>query len=245
MSVNSEGLYSASYPISREICNNPESITPTGNVVYFTSDKGLMAVSGGSVRCVSPQLSGSNTTFSAVPVSFLTFVRNAFLAYDYRNSLLYIYNADQYYAYVYNLLDGTFATTSIRSNSTKRAVSNYPDTLLQDDKNNVYSFSKIPDVQDDTRTYEGVFITRPLKLGSSLQLKTIHQILHLFDTANGKIALRIYGSNDCRNWCELHSLHGKPWKYYTLSYRLSNMLATDAFAGTVVDFQTLFTGKMR
>ncbi len=245
MSVNSEGLYSASYPISREICNNPESITPTGNVVYFTSDKGLMAVSGGSVRCVSPQLSGSNTTFSAVPVSFLTFVRNAFLAYDYRNSLLYIYNADQYYAYVYNLLDGTFATTSIRSNSTKRAVSNYPDTLLQDDKNNVYSFSKIPEVQDDTRTYEGVFITRPLKLGSSLQLKTIHQILHLFDTANGKIALRIYGSNDCRKWCELHSLHGKPWKYYTLSYKLSNMLATDTFAGTVVDFQPLFTKKMR
>lgn len=99
--------------------------------------------------------------------------------------------------------------------------------------------------RNPTTLYSGTFTTRPLKLGSSLQLKTIHQILHLFDTANGKIALRIYGSNDCRNWCELHSLHGKPWKYYTLSYKLSNMLATDAFAGTVVDFQPLFTEKMR
>ena len=245
LSVNSEGLYSASYPISREVCNNPESITPTGNVVYFTSDKGLMAVSGGPVRCVSPQLSGANPPYSDATVSFLTFVRNAFLAYDYRDSLLFIYNVSYDYAYVYNLLDGTFATISLGSKRIQRAVSNYPDTLLQDADNNVYSFSKIPVAQADTQTYSGTFTTRPLKLGSSIQLKTIHQIVHLFNSADGTLKLRVYASNDCRNWVELHSLHGKPWKYYRFSYTLSNISASDTFAGTVIDFAPRFTNKIR
>lgn len=245
LSVNSEGLYSASYPISREVCNNPESITPTGNVVYFTSDKGLMAVAGGTVRCVSPQLSGANPPYSDGTVSFLTFVRNAFLAYDYRDSLLFIYNVSYDYAYVYNLLDGTFATVSLGTKSIQRSVSNYPDTLLQDADNNVYSFSKIPVAQADTQTYSGTFTTRPLKLGSSIQLKTIHQIVHLFNSADGTLKLRVYASNDCRNWVELHSLHGKPWKYYRFSYTLSNISASDTFAGTVIDFAPRFTNKIR
>lgn len=245
LSVNSEGLYSASYPISREVCNNPESITPTGNVVYFTSDKGLMAVSGGSVRCVSPQLSGANPPYSDATVSFLTFVRNAFLAYDYRDSLLFIYNVSYDYAYVYNLLDGTFATISLGSKRIQRAVSNYPDTLLQDAGYIVYSFSKIPVAQDDTNVYSGTFTTRPLKLGSSIQLKTIHQIVHLFNSSGGTLNLHVYASNDCRNWVELHSLHGKPWKYYRFSYTLSNISASDTFAGTVIDFAPRFTNKIR
>lgn len=244
LSVNSEGLYSASYPISREVCNNPESITPTGNVVYFTSDKGLMAVSGGTVRCVSPQLSGANPPYSDATDSFLTFVRNAFLAYDYRDSLLFIYNVSYDYAYVYNLLDGTFATISL-SNRIWRAVSNYPDTLLQDSDNNVYSFSKIPVAQSDLQTYSGTFTTRPLKLGSSIQLKTIHQIVHLFNSAGGTLKLTVYASNDCHSWNQLYSLHGKPWKYYRFRYDLTNISASDTFAGTVIDFTPRFTNKIR
>ena len=245
LSVNSEGLYSASYPISREVCNNPESITPTGNVVYFTSDKGLMAVSGGTVRCVSPQLSGANPPYSDATVSFLTFVRNAFLAYDYRDSLLFIYNVSYDYAYVYNLLDGTFATISLGSKRIQRAVSNYPDTLLQDSNNNVYSFSKIPVAQSDSQTYSGTFTTRPLKLGSSIQLKTIHQIVHLFNSAGGTLKLTVWASNDCHSWNKLYSLHGKPWKYYRFRYTLSNISASDTFAGTVIDFIPRFTNKIR
>lgn len=245
LSVNSEGLYSASYPISREVCNNPASITPTGNVVYFTSDKGLMAVSGGTVRCVSPQLSGANPPYSDATVSFLTFVRNAFLAYDYRDSLLFIYNVSYDYAYVYNLLDGTFATISLGSKRIQRAVSNYPDTLLQDSSNNVYSFSKIPVAQSDSQTYSGTFTTRPLKLGSSIQLKTIHQIVHLFNSAGGTLKLTVWASNDCHSWNKLYSLHGKPWKYYRFRYTLSNISASDTFAGTVIDFTPRFTNKIR
>ncbi len=247
MSVNSEGLYSASYPMSREVCNNPASITPTGSLVFFTSAKGLMAVSGGNVSCVSTQLQGRNPSPQFLTLgdgNFIKFLSGSFLAYDYRDSLLHIINPTKKYEYVYSIPDGTFAKAKL-SDWVLTTANAYPDSLIQLIDGTVLSLNSKPDINDDTTLYSGTFTTRPLKLGSSLQLKTIHQILHLFDTANGKIALRIYGSNDCRNWCELHSLHGKPWKYYTLSYKLSNMLATDAFAGTVVDFQPLFTKKMR
>ena len=204
-----------------------------------------MAVSGGTVRCVSPQLSGANPPYSDATVSFLTFVRNAFLAYDYRDSLLFIYNVSYDYAYVYNLLDGTFATISLGSKRIQRAVSNYPDTLLQDSSNNVYSFSKIPVAQSDSQTYSGTFTTRPLKLGSSIQLKTIHQIVHLFNSAGGTLNLTVWASNDCHSWNKLYSLHGKPWKYYRFRYTLSNISASDTFAGTVIDFTPRFTNKIR
>lgn len=247
MSVNSEGLYSASYPMSREVCNNPASITPTGSLVFFTSDKGLMAVSGGNVSCVSTQLQGRNPSPQFLTLgdgNFIKFLSGSFLAYDYRDSILHILNPKQKYEYVYSIPDGTFAKAEL-SDRVLTTANAYPDSLIQLVNGTVLSLNSKPAINDDTTLYSGTFTTRPLKLGSSLQLKTIHQILHLFDTANGKIALRIYGSNDCRKWCELHSLHGKPWKYYTLSYKLSNMLATDAFAGTVMDFQPLFTNKMR
>ena len=35
MSVNAEGLYSSIHPISREVCNNADYITPNDKVVYF------------------------------------------------------------------------------------------------------------------------------------------------------------------------------------------------------------------
>lgn len=246
MSVNAEGLYASSYPISREVCNNAASITPTGKLVFFTSAKGLMAVSGGTVACMSEQLRGRNPArfVTLGDGNFLGFLDNALLAYDYRDSLLHILNTKESYEYVYSITDRTFAKNKL-GGSVIAVANAYPDNLVQLADGSVFSLASKPDMNADEERYEGTFTTRPLKLGSSLQLKTIHRILHLFDSEEGTIALRLYGSNDCRNWCELKSLHGKPWKYYTLSYKLGNMLATDAFAGTVVDFQTLFPDKIR
>ena len=246
MSVNAEGLYASSYPISREVCNNAASITPTGKLVFFTSAKGLMAVSGGTVACMSEQLRGRNPSrfVTLGDGNFLGFLDNALLAYDYRDSLLHILNTKESYEYVYSIADRTFAKNKL-GGSVIAVANAYPDNLVQLADGTVFSLASKPDMNADEERYAGTITTRPLKLGSSLQLKTIHRILHLFDSEDGTIALRLYGSNDCRNWCELKSLHGKPWKYYTLSYELGNMLATDAFAGTVVDFQALFPDKIR
>lgn len=246
MSVNSEGLYSASYPISREVCNESSPLVPTDRLVFFTSKKGLMAASGGSVACMSEQLKGrtSNGTDITSEGRFLDFIKDCMIAYDYRDSLLRIYNKSKSYQYIYNMVDRTF---SVASNDVfvKSVVNDYPDNLIQDTEGNVYTLTGKPDVFDDNRLYNGQIITRPLKLGGSMILKSIRDIKNLCDTINGTLQLEIFGSNDCREWTQLTSTGGKPYKYYTFKYTFRNFLAGDSFAGTVVEIQRRREDKMR
>lgn len=246
MSVNSEGLYSASHPISREVCNEDSPFVPTDRLVYFTSKRGLMASSGGQVACMSEQLKGRTPRnfISVGDGKFLEFLANCLIAYDYRDSLLRIFSQDKDYQYIYSMVDKTFSIAN--SGMTAKAVVNdYPDNLIQDIDGNVYSLMAKPDINDDTDSYRGSFTTRPLKLGGSMNLKSLRAVKHLFDSDNGKIAMEIYGSNDCKHWNKLISLGGKPWKYFTFKYALTNFKATDSFAGSIVEVQNRREDKIR
>lgn len=246
LSVNSEGLYSSSYPVSREVLNENSPLVPTDRLVYFASKKGLMAASGSQVACMSEQLRGRTPRnfISVGDGKFLEFLANCLIAYDYRDSLLRIFCQDKDYQYIYNMVDKTFSI--VNSGMTVKAVVNdYPDNLIQDISGNVYSLMAKPDINDDTDNYRGSITTRPLKLGGSMNLKSLRAVKHLFDSDNGKIAMEIYGSNDCKHWCKLISLGGKPWKYFTFKYALTNFKATDSFAGSIVEVQNRREDKIR
>lgn len=246
MSVNSEGLYSASYPISREVCNESSPLVPTDRLVFFTSKKGLMAASGGSVACMSEQLKGRTSNGADITSEgrFLDFIKDCMIAYDYRDSLLRIYNKSKSYQYIYNMVDRTFSVAS-GNIFVKAVVNDYPDNLIQDTEGNVYTLTGKPDVFDDDRLYDGKIITRPLKLGGSMILKSIRDVKNLCDTINGTLRLEIFGSNDCRKWTQLTSTGGKPYKYYLIKYFFNNFLAGDSFAGSVVEIQRRREDKMR
>lgn len=238
MSVNTEGLYSASYPISRDVCNNAASVTPTDNAVFFTTDKGLMAITGGQATLVSAQLTGHpSATFSAITdCDFTSFLSSCLIAYDYRNALLHIYAKDKTCHWVYSLTGKTFAICD-DGYSVTAAVQSYPDFLIQDNTDGIRSFSAIPLPTTDTNAYSGSFTTRPLKFEGSLIRKSLQRIRHIFDSANGYIQLTIYASDDCRHWMRLTSLHGKPWKFFVFKYTFSGFLAIDAYSASVVDYQ--------
>lgn len=246
LSVNSEGLYSRAYPISREVCNEDSPLVPTDRLVFFASKKGLMAASGGSVACMSEQMRGrvprNFATFGEG--KFLDFLKDCFIAYDYRDSILRIFSKGKSYQYIYNMVDRTFSM--VNSGIEAQAVVNdYPDNLIQDTNGNVYSLTAKPDINEDTESYSGSFTTRPLKLGGSMTLKSLRAVKHLFDSDEGTIGLEIYGSNDCKHWCKLPSLAGKPWAYFTFKYTLQNFKAADAFAGSIVEVQSRREDKMR
>jgi len=246
LSVNSEGLYSASYPISREVCLENSPLVPTDRLIFFASKKGLMAASGGSVGCMSELLRGRvPRNFAELGEGkFLNFLENCLIAYDYRDSLLRIFCKGKAYQYIYNMVDKTFSM--VNSGITAQAVVNdYPDNLVQDTDGNVYSLTGKPDINDDEEKYSGHITTRPLKLGGSMTLKSLRAIKNLVDTDDGKISTEIWGSNDCRHWCKLISLGGKPWKYFTIKYTLKDFKAVDSFAGSVVEVQSRREDKMR
>lgn len=56
MSISSDGRLSGRHPISRDVCINPESITPIDNAIVFASKRGLMLISGSTSVCISEQL---------------------------------------------------------------------------------------------------------------------------------------------------------------------------------------------
>ena len=262
MSVTSEGLYGSVHPISREVCNNPDSITPTDRLVYFTSDKGLMAISGGTAKCVSTSMSGKipKNFKKLLTESFLDFLKNCIIAYDYRDSLLRIYkkskgwfknesgeqdfDENEKIYYIYNMVDGTFGMSVVDAPIDKIA-NDYPDNVVQDIAMSIFTLTGKPDINEDTESYSGSFTTRPLKLGGSMTLKSLRAVKHLFDSDEGTIGLEIYGSNDCKLWCKLPSIGGKPWKYFTFKYTLQNFKAADSFAGSIVEVQSRREDKMR
>ena len=245
MSVNTQGIYTSVHPMSREVAleSNP-CLTQTDGAVFFASEKGLMVVVGNQVKCVSEQLSGKK-----VPLwfeSFVDFLRGAVIAYDYRDSMLWMFKNPYRAALVYSIKSGTFARfdSSIPIIST---VNYYPDYLIQQGTTwHVYSMLNRLDINEDDSEYTGSIVTRPLKLENALALKSITQVRHIHDmNASATLSFHILASNNLKDWVELSSLRGTPWKYYKFSYDFNHLKATDRFSGTVVVTEERRTNKLR
>lgn len=153
MEVDNTGLYQSVYPMSREVCINPNGIIQTDGAVFFVSKKGLMMIAGNDVRCMSEQMDGVvfniasklgqvalNTEWQSIldrctdTNTFLDYIRDegVLMAYDYVDSRIIIQNDFYTYAYVYNIKDGTISKTTLPAGMTN-VVNNYPDYLMQGD----------------------------------------------------------------------------------------------------------------
>ena len=250
MELNSTGLFVSIHPMSREVCNNEKSITQTDGAVFFSSEKGLMVVDGNDVKCVSSQLSGREASFTGEISmgNFHDYMYNSIIAYDYRDSLLWIINSQRSsntdYCYIYSIKNGTFGKFHFGGYVISNVINKYPDFLVQDNNGNIHTLTGRPNINIDSNTYGGKIITRPMKFENALALKSLLQIRHITNM-QGVLKLRIFASNNLNKWVELHSLGGMPWKYYRFAYSFENMMATDRFAGSVVITQERRTDKLR
>lgn len=260
LQTNSEGLYSMVHPMSREICNNEKSIIETDGLVFFTSEKGLMMINGSQVTCVSEQLSGKypktdetiykGTLSDSISISFKDFLRNCFIAYDYRDSLLWIMN-DQYdYLYLYSIKDGTFAVKT--GSWYERCINDYPDTLLQAASGGVYSLLERDDINFDGAAYTCELITRPMKWENSTALKTLSRVKMVYDQNSGgkqvsgkTNIIYVYASNDCKTWTRVKSLRGRGFKYWKFVIQLKKIRAVDTFSGVLINTQERYTNRIR
>ena len=259
MSVDNTGLFKDIHPMSREVCNNAGSITQTDGAVFFTSEKGLMVVVGSEVKCVSEQLSGRETNFTGEIAmgNIRDYMKDCFIAYDYRDSLLWIFNNSRThvvsgqtvpfntdYCYVYAIKSGTFGKYRF-ANAITNVVNNYPDYLLQSGST-LFSLTGRQNINLDTDPYSGLMITRPMKLENGLALKSLMQIKNLRQFSSGAtLQLTLYASNDCEHWVQIPSLRGTPFKYWRFRFDFTQMKATDRYAGTIVITQERRIDKLR
>jgi hypothetical protein len=244
--LKDDGTYVRSDEIQREVAleNNP-CITETDGPVFFASNRGLMVLTGNTVKCVSEQLAGKSDT------PFKTFMQSAFIAYDYRDALLWIFNNNNSTCWIYNIKTGTYSHYDFGTgNTVTNAVNSYPDYLLQIGTT-VYSLLERPDINADstsgtTNTYTCKIVSRPMKFENSLALKSLIRVRNIYQLSpNATIALRVYVSNNLDNWMEIHSLTGMPWKYFKFEYNFTLMRAVDHFDGAVIVTQERRTNKLR
>jgi hypothetical protein len=232
MSVDNTGMYQSVRPLSRELCNNVHSITQTDGEIFFSSERGLMCITGSQVTCVSKQLSGNGT--------FREFLKRSVIAYDCRDNMLWISNGGQK-SMVYSIGSGAFGEVT---GGFGHVVQSYPDALLLQGSD-VYSLLERPNPSDDETGYDVTMRTRPMKLENGLGMKTLLKIVHISTLTNAELDVKLWGSNDLKTWRPLTSLMGTPWKYFKMEVKILGMKARDVYDGAVVTTQERRNEKLR
>ncbi len=197
--VDSSGelAYTNSMPISREACNNADSITAVEDNILFTTNRGLMALTGTTVQDMSDIVEGipykffdsSNVEYTPEickcinhtrlvelldvcdDVNFLDYITNAIIGYNYKDKELWITNPDKNYSYVVS--DGLWTKRNIVFTE---FINDYP---------RLYSLTAdgiLKNVEEEEHlTYtESMFLTRPIKYGTLDFKQHIRSILRCY-----------------------------------------------------------------
>lgn len=262
LQTSSEGTYSSAHPISREICNNKDSITATDNLVFFSSEKGLMMINGSEVSCVSSQLSGKTyvptpheaqlySMANIEPVSFVDFIKKCKIAYDYRDNLLWIVNTDYKHCFLLSIESGAYAITTFIGYPVN-VINDYPDTLIEVDYGQTgpeymtFSLINRPNINDDERRISSFIISRPMKIGDQNSLKTPTMIRYIGNNnQKAVLKMRLFASDDLVNWVRINSLRGRGFKYYKYNFIFEDLLPTDTFSGVTERWQFKYQSKFR
>lgn len=263
MEVSSIGTYSARQPATRDVCNNPESIIQLDGAVAFTTDQGIMILSGSDSICISTALDGvpfdktklasfdkliAHVDQTEMPLSYIPFnefLKDCKMAYDYPNSRIVLFNPELSYSYVYNIKSKCW---TIISESFKGALNTYPDSYLSKKNGEVVNLSSA----DELRTINAIIVTRPIKLDAPDLLKTITQSIHRGVFGRDKVKTVLYGSRDCITFVPIasssdhtiRSVHGSPYKYFRYVI-IAELSTNECISGTSVIFETKQANKLR
>lgn len=244
LSVSSSGGYSTIQPFSRDVCTNRKSITQLDSSVLFTSDRGLMSISGSQVSCISDilqsnrnfninteapyanilrRLSGLSTVPSLFPdISFIDYLKEASIMYIYTRQLILIYRPDKAYAYAYSISNQRW-THIVEPFPIEYNINSYPNAIAVRG-GMAYDYAEEQNYTNDTRV-PAFILTRPINLDQPNTLKTISTIIQRGDFTNGELQTVLYGSRDLRNWHYISSSNdhklrgfvGTPYKYYRIA----------------------------
>lgn len=266
LEVASDGSYSAKQPISRDVCNNPDSITQIDGAVVFTTDQGLKLIQGSEVVLLSGQMDGHNVNesdyfpndffksynaedYDALVVQetrdFREILAHCKIAYDYPNQLLRIFpertdiNAPYKY-YVYSFNSREFASV-IGSGTVHSIVAGYPASLVQIGYE-IYTF----DAAISTTPKKGILLTRPIDMGEPFAMKKLHDMrMHYTKHADeSKCKMVVYVSNDGVKWFVLPSLRKRSFKYYRIAV-ITNLTDADRLSGLMMRYEVERNNKMR
>lgn len=265
LEVSSEGKYISKQPATRDVCNNPESITQIDTAVLFTSERGIMLVQGSESVCISEILNKKSFDISTLRgyeqlaqmsgltnahlthSNFIEYIKECAMSYDYANQRIIVFNKNHPYAYVFSLRSKTWGMIPSNFNN---PINSYPNSYIMTKDNTLINVSNSGNKH--SKAVKGIIITRPLKLDSPDLLKTITQSIHRGVFEKGHVKSVLYGSRDCINFVPItsstdhtiRSIHGSPYKYFRFAI-ITELLPGESLSGTSIIFETRQTNKLR
>lgn len=269
LEVSDTGTYSAKQPVSRAVCTSPESITQTEGQVLFVTKRGLMALDGANVSCVSEVLSGHNYTASlkkldevlrlagfegvSLPDHIEEWMQDARFLYDDMRQYIYAFKSDDTLGYIYSISDQAWG---MFVNDLEHPLPTYTDALAvsNPDSENKRRLINMSDYNqaDHESSYKSLLITRPMTLGTADAYKTIEALVlrGMIDEDDAKLV--IWASNDLKQWEVIASSStswyrgrsGTPYKYYRIGVLL-DWEEEDSLNGMNADITTRLTNRIR
>ena len=272
LEVAQDGTFSFRQPISRDVCNNPDSITQIDGAVVFSTDQGLKMIQGSDVVLLSSNMEGHNIDesvyfkpkadgtkfFAGVNKDYSTFdnlvvqetrdfreiLKDCRIAYDYPNALLRIFPKKDYNGkyYVYSFDTREFAKVVETDKTEISSVVAGYPTTLVQRGNKILTFKNV--VDDEAR--EGLLLTRPIDMGEPFALKKLHEMRTHYTKYDKDTYVKvvIFVSNDGVHWTVLPGLRRGSFKYYRLAM-VTKMTDADRLSGTVMRYTVERNNKLR
>lgn len=268
LEVSDTGTYSAKQPLSRAVCTNPDSITQTEGSVLFVTKRGLMALDGSNVTCVSEVLSGHNYTSALSKLDKVKalaglqdvpnpdthieeWLQDAKLLYDDKRQMIYAFNGENVLGYVYSISDQAWG---MMVHDLAHPLPCYTDALAvtREDSDGKRRLVNMSDHTGCGAAPKSVLVTRPLTFGSADAYKSIEALTlrGMLDKDDAKLV--VWASNDLKHWAVVASSQtswyrgksGTPYKYYRIGIVLE-WEEEDSLNAIGADITTRLTNRIR
>lgn len=267
MSTADDGSFLTMYPLSREICSNPDSLTSIDQAVVFMTKKGLMLLQESDIVDLSPNMNGRHYNIEPLAFdlintqegfdvysdalsdrdAFLSFMSAARIGYDYTGKRLICFNESKPYQYVYKLDTQTWHKVAHEDCFQAKPLNSYPECFVK--VVNAEGETKLMDFSTDLsdlgrRTEKAVIATRPFDLDAPDILKTIKDVRIRGQFPKGAVKFILLGSQDGINFYTLSTLRGKAWKMFRIII-LADLDATERISWIDVSYETKLTDRLR
>ena len=261
--INDKGTYSDVTLATGDICINPDSITQMETSVLFTTDRGIMLISGSKAQCISEAIDDDGQPFTLqhpavddmatmlgldVGISpFKDFVRECRMVYDYTGQRIIVYNPGYNYAYIYSLESNKWGMMQCNIDYSIRA---YPAALAVTRDGELVNCS----VGDGTAAVTQMLITRPLSLDLPDVQKTVRAVMQrgLFRKHQGHVRSILFASRDMLDWFSMMSskdedmrgFSGTGFKWFRIGLLLQ-LEPHESIQGCSIQYDTKYTNRLR
>ncbi len=258
MEQGSGGAYVNTKPLSREVCNNANSITQIDGAVVFSTAKGLMVISGGKVEPFAHHLIGRIyyrptdefaqgwykraisheqlvELYDAVSsVDFLKYLSDKAtrISYIYDKGKLMVYNPTFVYCYFIDIQSGRASKLNRQVLFTNNDYPSEQYALLTEEAGIVYT---VMPYRYEGEHVETMLQTQPIRIDPNNFTRNTRVVLRGYFNSPEHVGIYVYGSNDSHAWAYIGGTE-KKGEVYDLGTTIERM--------TVKYLMVVFVGRL-